>query len=62
MKTEDLEDIAEFIRTVVAMRQAQKDYFRTRSQQSLLASKDLEKQVDKDAKTILRKLEKEGIL
>ena len=34
------------------MRQAQKDYFRTRTNASLVASKDLESQVDKAIKEI----------
>ena len=37
----------EFIAAVANMRNAQKDYFRTRSQQTLERSKALEKAVDK---------------
>ena len=36
----------DFITTVKAMREAQKEYFRTRDRQVLLKSKTLEKRVD----------------
>lgn len=36
----------DFITTVKAMREAQKEYFRTRDRQILLKSKTLEKRVD----------------
>lgn len=38
----------EFYITVKAMRQAQREYFSTRSKESLLKAKDLEKQVDEE--------------
>lgn len=38
--------VAEFIRCVGAMRAAQRDYFKTRSRDALVLSKDLELKVD----------------
>ena len=43
----------EFVQLVKDMRQAQKDYFRTRTNASLVASKDLESQVDKAVKEFI---------
>lgn len=42
----------EFYDTVVKMRKAQRDYFRTRSQRSLNESKQLEKLVDAEIKRV----------
>lgn len=42
----------EFYDTVVKMRKAQRDYFRTRSQRSLSESKQLEKLVDAEIKRV----------
>lgn len=42
----------EFYDTVVKMRKAQRDYFRTRSQRSLNESKHLEKLVDAEIKRV----------
>lgn len=42
----------EFYNTVVKMRKAQRDYFRTRSQRSLSESKQLEKLVDAEIKRV----------
>ena len=42
----------EFYNTVVKMRKAQRDYFRTRSQHSLNESKQLEKLVDAEIKRV----------
>lgn len=37
-----------FFDLVIEMRKAQKEYFKTRSSESLTRSKDLERQVDKE--------------
>lgn len=42
----------EFYDTVVKMRKAQRDYFRTRSQRSLNESKQFEKLVDAEIKRV----------
>lgn len=42
----------EFYNTVVKMRKAQRDYFRTRLQRSLSESKQLEKLVDAEIKRV----------
>ena len=45
----------DFVELVLQMRQAQKDYFRDRSQQALSYSKELERRVDKAASDILNR-------
>ena len=44
----------EFYDTVVKMRKAQRDYFRTRSQRSLTESKQLERQVDAEIERVTK--------
>lgn len=44
----------EFYDTVVKMRKAQRDYFRTRSQRSLGESKQLEKLVDAEIERVTK--------
>lgn len=44
----------EFYNIVVKMRQAQRDYFRTRSQRSLTESKQLERQVDAEIERVTK--------
>lgn len=50
----------EFYDTVVQMRKAQRDYFRTRSQRSLNESKQLEKLVDAEIKRVEERLKKQA--
>lgn len=50
----------EFYDTVVKMRKAQRDYFRTRSQRSLNESKQLEKLVDTEIKRVEEVLKKQA--
>ena len=50
----------EFYDTVVKMRKAQRDYFRTRSQRSLNESKQLEKLVDAEIKRVEEVLKKQA--
>ncbi|MBR5965392.1 MAG: hypothetical protein IK015_04690 [Treponema sp.] len=55
----------QFADKVFVMRQAQKDYFRTRSTESLKLSKTLEKEVDEilvERKNRSKNLEKQGLL
>jgi len=47
MEPDDLTDIERFISTVMDMRTAQKQYFKTRDTQWLNNSKQLERDVDK---------------
>ena len=57
--------VGQFAYKVFAMRQAQKDYFRTRSTESLKLSKMLEKEVDEiliERKNRSKKTEKQGLL
>lgn len=42
----------QFFETVVKMREAQKDYFRTRSQIYLTQSKQLEREIDNEIKRV----------
>ena len=44
----------EFYDTVVKMRKAQRDYFRTRSQRLLTESKSLERQVDAEIERVTK--------
>lgn len=50
----------EFYDTVVKMRKAQRDYFRTRSQRSLNESKQLEKLVDAEIKRVEEVLKRQA--
>lgn len=50
----------EFYNTVVKMRKAQRDYFRTRSQRSLNESKQLEKLVDTEIKRVEEVLKRQA--
>lgn len=47
-------EVKDFIIKVKLMRQAQKDYFAYRTQELLIKSKQLEKQVDDDLVTIAK--------
>ncbi len=47
MEPDDLTEIERFISMVMDMRTAQKSYFKTREQKWLLASKQLERDVDR---------------
>ena len=47
-------DIKGFIINVKMMRQAQRDYFATRSREALMQAKDLERKVDDDLITIAK--------
>lgn len=47
-------EYTEFKKLVHKMRQAQKDYFRTRLEQALRQSKDLESQVDSELSNQIR--------
>ena len=50
----------EFYNTVVKMRKAQRDYFRTRSLRHLNESKELEAQVDAEIKRVEEVLKKQA--
>lgn len=50
----------EFYNTVVKMRKAQRDYFRTRSQRTLNESKQLEKLVDAEIERVEEVLKKQA--
>ena len=52
----------EFFDKVVQMRSAQKEYFRTRSQQALSESKRLEREIDADIKRVNDKMINGGVL
>lgn len=52
----------EFFDKVVQMREAQKKYFRTRSQQSLSESKILEREIDAEIKRVNDKMINGGVL
>lgn len=50
----------EFLSTVARMRQAQKDYFKTKDKNVLERSKSLERMVDKQILELLKDQEKPG--
>lgn len=52
----------EFFDKVVQMREAQKKYFRTRSQQALSESKMLEREIDAEIKRVNDKMINGGVL
>lgn len=52
----------EFFRKVEAMRSAQKEYFSTRSKESLVKSKELEKEIDAEIDRVNRVLEQDKII
>lgn len=47
----------EFFEKVAAMRQAQRDYFKTRDKEVLIRSKQLEKEVDDEIKRVTKILQ-----
>ena len=47
-------DIKGFVINVKMMRQAQRDYFATRSREAFMRAKDLERKVDDDILTIAK--------
>lgn len=49
----------EFFDKVAAMRQAQRDYFKTRDRDILISSKQLEKEVDDEIKRVNEIIEKQ---
>lgn len=49
----------EFFDKVAAMRQAQRDYFKTRDKDTLIRSKTLEKEVDDEIKRVNEIIEKQ---
>lgn len=52
----------EFFDKVAEMRSAQKEYFRTRSQQALSESKRLEREIDAEIKRVNDKMINGGVL
>lgn len=49
----------DFFEKVAAMRQAQRDYFKTRDKEVLIRSKQLEKEVDDEIKRVTGIIEKQ---
>ena len=49
-------EIKKFVETVIEMRKAQKEFFKSRNYTAMLKSKILEKEVDTSASEILKKL------